>query len=36
MAYSILVQRFDDMITNLSNYEKEDFEPTRYLGKRFI
>lgn len=36
MAYSLLVKRFDEVIDNINHYEQEDFEPTRYLGKKFI
>lgn len=36
LSYSLLVKRFDEMVDNLANFEREDFEPTRYLGKKFI
>ena len=36
LSYSLLVKRFDEMVDNIANFEREDFEPTRYLGKRFI
>lgn len=35
-AYVLLIQRFDEVIDRCNSYQKEDFEPTRYLGRRFI
>jgi hypothetical protein len=36
MAYSLLINRFDEVIDRMNSYQKEDFEPTRYLGRKFI
>jgi hypothetical protein len=36
MAYSLLIRRFDEVIDKYNAYQKEDFEPTRYLGRKFI
>ena len=36
LAYTLLIKRFDEVIDKYNSFEKEDFEPTRYLGRRFI
>jgi hypothetical protein len=36
LAYSLLIKRFDAVIDGYNSYQREDFEPTRYLGHRFI
>jgi hypothetical protein len=36
MAYSLLIRRFDEVIDGYNSYQREDFEPTRYLGRRVI
>jgi hypothetical protein len=36
MAYSLLIRSFDEVIDRYNSYQQEDFEPTRYLGRRFI
>lgn len=36
MAYSLLLKRFDEVIDKYNSYQREDFEPTRYLGRKFI
>lgn len=36
MAYSLLIRRFDEVIDRYNSSQKEEFEPTRYLGHRFM
>lgn len=36
MAYGLLLRRFDEVIDRFNAYQREDFEPTRYLGRKFI
>lgn len=35
-GYTLLLRRFDEVIDRFNSYQKEDFEPTRYLGRKFI
>lgn len=36
LGYSLLCKRFDEVIEKYNRYQEDDFEPTRYLGTRFI
>lgn len=36
MAYSLLIKRFDEVIDKYNSYQRENFEPTRYLGRKLI
>ena len=36
MAFSVLIQRFDDIIDKHHHMSDESYEPTRYLGRRFL